>query len=490
MRIHLINPPETPTFLSDRDKAGGLGVMFPLNSRYRYQALTPPLDFLYAGAVAEALGMQVKLWDASAEGLDKQALLQRLAKANPDRIGIRLSLPSLGDDLALAAAIKEAQPRTELFGFGNVIRTTHERWLADSALDVAFFGEGEVVLRDYLQDKKSPALWRTGEKPPNDWQLLADLDELPFPAWHLLDLTRYGPEMTFYVLTTRGCPKACSMCPYYVNQGGPWRKRSVANVIDELRVLRRLGAKRLQARDPNIGLVKKRLRELAEDMAANQLVFDWVIETDLESLDPETLQVLAKSGLKRLMTGIESADPQILREIHQHPDALKLTIANIKRCEELGIDLTGFMVVGSNSESYESVHATVRMAQGLPMNYSVSLMTPYHGTVYRQEAEEQGFLLKTRSWKQYSGTDCLIRTKYLSETEVKLAYRWAQGELEKTLRSRALAKAHGLGKVWECLRFAKHAAWHAPTHIRFSLARQARAAADSESGRPRTGASS
>lgn len=476
MRIHLINPPEIPGFLSDRDKAGGLGVMFPVNSRHRYRALTPPLDWLYAASVAERHGWDVTLLDAPAEGLDLAGVVRRLRSDAPERIGVRLSLPSLSEDLMLVAALKAALPHSEVFGFGNVIRTTHTAWLADSKLDAAFFGEGEVVLGDYLRDQASPAIWRPGSAAPHDWRLLTELDELPFPAWHLLDRARYGPEMTYYLLTTRGCPKACSMCPYYIHQGGPWRQRSVENVVAELQMLDHLGAKRLQVRDPNIGLVKKRLRHLAEAMAAHGLRFDWVIETDLESLDAETLEVLAKAGLSRLMTGIESSDPRILREIRQHPDALKLTLANMQRCRELGIALTGFMVVGSSSESFDSVHATVRMAQGLPMNYSVSLMTPYHGTLYRQEAEAQGFLTKDDAWRQYSGTACLIRTRHLSQSELQLAYRWAQGELEKTLRARAIDETAGLAKAWAWARFAKHAAWHAPTHVRFKLARQARAA--------------
>lgn len=488
MRVAMINPPEVSGYLSDRDKAGGLGVMFPINSRYRYRALTPPLDWLYSAAVAEAAGHAVTLLDAPAEGLSIPEVVSRLLAAPPDRIGIRLSLPSLAEDLELATALKRELPGREVFGFGNLIRTTHARWLADSVLDAAFFGEAEGVIGDYLAERDSSFVWRPACEAPSDWQLIKELDALPFPAWHMLDLARYGgaERMTFYVLTTRGCPKACSMCPYYVHQGGPWRQRSVENVLAELRVIQQMGARRLQARDPNIGLVKKRLRSLAEGMASQGLQFDWVIETDLESLDPETLQVLADSGLKRLMTGIESADPVILREIRQHPDALKLTLANMARCEELGIDLTGFMVVGSTSETFDSVHATVRMAQQLPMNYSVSLMTPYHGTVYRQEAETEGLVIDRGNWKQYSGTDCLIRTRSLTSKDLRLAYRWAQGELEKTLRSRAIGKARGPLKLWAWARYLKHAAWHAPTHWRFSLARQAR----SVPARPEAGAAS
>ncbi|HEY9899317.1 MAG TPA: radical SAM protein [Pantanalinema sp.] len=481
MRVHLINPPELAGYISDRDKAGGLGTMFPINRRYRYRAFTPPLDLMYAAAVAEREGHEVRLTDACAERLKRTDLLLSLEKEAPDAVGVRLSLPTLKEDLSIARMLKAVLPRAKVFAFGNVIQTTHARWLDDCGLDGVLFGEPEALVADFLAGRHNAQVW-TPRVPfaPGGWLLqdTAALDALPHPAWHLLDMRRYSPDgtpsgATYYVLTSRGCPKACSMCPYYVHQGGPWRARSLESVTAELDHLKALGARFLQARDPNIGLVKKRLRAIAEAMTQGGYGFKWVIETDLESLDPETLEVLAKGGLKRLMTGIESADPTILREIHQHPDALKLTLKNITRCKELGIELTGFMVVGSTSESFESVVATVRMAQHLPMNYSVSLMTPYLGTVYRTEAEELGHVADSGNYHELGGTACVVRTRYLDRPKVKLAYRWAQGELEWTLRRRALDEARGLGKVLPALRLAKHVVWHAPTSWHFGLEREA-----------------
>lgn len=481
MRVHLINPPEIPGYISDRDKAGGLGTMFPINWRYQYRAFTPPMDLMYAAAVAEKSGAAVAVTDACAERLKRTALLLRLETTRPDVVGIRLSLPSLEEDLTLASMVKIVLPEARVFVFGNVIQTTHAEWLGSSGLDGAFFGEPEALIADFLSETHNMYVW-TPKVPfaPSGW-LLQDveaLNELPFPAWHLVDMKHYSPDgtqksATYYILTSRGCPKACSMCPYYVHQGGPWRARSLESVTAELDYLKALGVSFLQARDPNIGLVKKRLRAIAETMVSRQYGFKWVIETDLESLDPETISILAKGGLTRLMTGIESADPTILREIHQHPDALKLTLRNIERCRELGIELTGFMVVGSTSESFESVIATVRMAQSLPMNYSVSLMTPYLGTVYRKEAEEMGHVQDSGSFHDLGGTACVVRTRFLEKPEVRLAYKWAQGELEWTQRMRALAKAKGIHKAFQVVRVAKHVAWHAPTSWFFGLAREA-----------------
>ncbi|MNY27300.1 hypothetical protein D3C86_1611980 [compost metagenome] len=131
------------------------------------------------------------------------------------------------------------------------------------------------------------------------------------------------------------------------------------------------------------------------------------------------------------------------------------------------------MVVGSTSESFESVVATVRMAQALPMNYSVSLMTPYLGTVYRKEAEDLGHVAETDNYHDLGGTACVVRTRFLDRAKVKLAYRWAQGELEWTRRHRAFKEASPLAKPLAALRLAKHAVWHAPTNWHFGLEREA-----------------
>lgn len=478
MRLQLLNPPEVRGFISDRDKAGGLGTMFPINHRYRYRAFTPPLDLLYTASVAETMGATVSVTDACAERLSATSLLLRLESDPPDVIGLRLSLPSLSEDLKLARALKKILPRTRLFAFGNVIQTTHPQWLETAPFDGVLFGEPEALVLDFLREKPHAQIWTPQRNAPSNWLLQENLDDLPLPAWHLLDMGRYSPDgtpsgATYYHLTSRGCPKACSMCPYYVHQGGPWRSRSLASVMQELELLKARGVKTLQARDPNIGLVKKRLRAIAEAMIERNMAFEWIIETDLESLDPETIGILARAGLKRLMTGIESADPVILREIHQHPDALKLTLRNVSLCRELGIELTGFMVVGSTSESLSTVHASVKMVQALQMRYSVSLMTPYLGTVYRQEAESLGHVSKTNDYHDLGGTACVVRTHSLDIPMLKLAYRWAQGELELVTRQRDYAQVKGPAKLAKALRLAKHAAWHLPTRLRFRWAHEA-----------------
>jgi hypothetical protein len=89
------------------------------------------------------------------------------------------------------------------------------------------------------------------------------------------------------------------------------------------------------------------------------------------------------------------------------------------------------------------VRNTVATARILPIDYSVSLMTPYFGTVMRDEFIEKGFYKDNATFKQYNGYTGIIRTEGLSFEEVTLAHAWASAELELVTRERQLAKAKG-----------------------------------------------
>lgn len=477
MDLLLVNPPEIAGHISDRDKAGGLATMFPVNRRYRYRAFNPPMDLLYTAGMAQREGATVAIADLLAERIGVDGLIDRWKEAPPRHVGVRLSLPSLAEDLACAEALKAALPQSKVFLFGNVIQTTAHLWKAASHADAIFYGEPEGLVVDHLAGTDQPHV-RPPSEPEAPWRLVPELDGLAYPAWHLLDLPRYSPtgrveDMTFYLLTSRGCPKACSMCPYYVHQGAGWRWRSVQDVAGELDYLQKLGAIHLQTRDPNIGLNQKRMRELAKLLAALPRKFDLRMETDLETLDPETLRLLAIGGVKTLMTGLESADPAILTEINQKPEALERALANVDRCAKLGIQVVGFMVVGASNDSFQSVKATIRMAQALPIRYSVSLMTPYLGTEFTEQAIRQGHFTPNQDFHRYGGTACVLRTKHMRHDEVAFAYEWAKGELELTQRARDMHGApHFSTRAYHALRYLKHLAWHAPRALRFAAMTQ------------------
>ena len=483
MNVILIVPPDRPGMQGDRDKAGGLGTAFAVSRRRTPPPVTPPLDVLYTAAVVEKAGYPTQVWDAPAERLTLRLILDRLHQlgdAPPGAIGLRLSLPTLDDDLELATAIRTHLPDCSLFLFGNVIQTTLDTWQDRNPADAILFGEPEGLVLEFLEGRPHPSvLQERCQVATARWSLLTtpELEALPFPAWHLVTMSRYSPtgrteEAVFYIQTSRGCPRACSMCPYYVHQGGAWRARSVENVLAEFAHLHGLGARRVQARDPNIGLVKKRLKAIAAGIQDVAPGLKWTLETDLESLDEATLDALAASGLDRIMTGIESVDPVILREIHQHPDALDLTVRNIKRCQERGIALTGFLVIGSHSETFDSVKRTIERVKGWDMDVSLSVMTPYPGTVYREEAVAQGHVDAKAPPSSYSGTTCLVRSRALDQKSLGIAHAWAGAQLSLAHQNRRMRRARGWDQGIEHLRRARRWGQARYWDARLALARR------------------
>ncbi len=455
MRVALVNPPEVPGHLSDRDKAGGLGTMFPV--RGRPGPVVPPLDLLYSAAACQEAGAEVRLLDAPALRAGDDAVIRQLAFISPDWVGVRLSLPSLDQDLDLARRLSRLGHRVAVFG--NAIQTTHARWLADTHA-AALFGEPEGLWPALLAGAASPHIRSPGAAAPPGWALIGDLDRLRMPAWPLLQLPQYAPsgrveDVVFYLLTSRGCPRACDMCPYYVHQGATWRQRSLGSVMAEVQALHALGARRIQMRDPNFGLDRRRLRAIARGLADLALPIAFAIETDLELLDDDALALLKAAGVRTVMTGLESADPACLADISQTPSAFRKNLINIERCARIGLDVVGFLVVGADSESHASVRTTVDVARKLPIRYSVSLMTPYPGTVFTRRAVAAGVVADTQDYARMGGTRSLVATRFMTRQEVGRAHRWADRSLALELARREYEAAAGSARRAAALRVAR-----------------------------------
>lgn len=472
MKLCLINPPELQGYVSDRDKAGGIGVARPVENGWRanYLPPTPPLDLLYAASIAERDNVPLAFIDAIGKRWDASRVLREARAAAPTHLGVRVTLPSLDEDLALANRLARLLPDTKVFLFGHASQTTWRGWLDRFTGDAVFFGEVEAILPKYLAGQAEDLVLRPGRGPAEDhpgggpsWAYLEDseMERLPYPAWHRVDIPAYSPtgrveDFVFYILTSRGCPKGCTMCPYYVHQGKAWRHRTPDDVVAELAHLKQIGARYVQTRDPNISWRKPHLMAIAERLKGEQQL-RITTETDLEALNEDDLVVLKKAGFVRIMTGVESVDEAILKEIHQNGNALRRSLENMTRCEALGIEVTGFFIVGSLTETWQSVRDTVATAKALPCRYSVSLMTPYFGTKMRDAFVEAGYHRES-PYRAYNGYTSMVRTRGLTHEEVTLAHAWAAAELELVTRERELAAANGGRRLIQELRVARQRA--------------------------------
>jgi anaerobic magnesium-protoporphyrin IX monomethyl ester cyclase len=192
------------------------------------------------------------------------------------------------------------------------------------AVDYIVAGEPEETLVELVQTiadsgnvKPAPGLAaRIGGKPmlPGFRKPITPLDKLPFPA-----RPQIKQEETASILASRGCYNGCSFCliPTLDGNKAIWRRRSTANVFEEMRQLKEMEKTDFYFVDPNfIGpgqTGQDQARDLAE--AISELKISFGMETRARDIHLPLLQVLHDAGLSSLLIGIESGNSRVLQRL-------------------------------------------------------------------------------------------------------------------------------------------------------------------------------
>ena len=158
---------------------------------------------------------------------------------------------------------------------------------------------------------------------PRPW--IKDLDSLPFPARHLLDLSLYHPgpphyrELPHFNMTaSRGCPFTCTFCSSNDIWGRTYRIRSPQNVIDEIKYLKEnYGAKDIGFWDDIFGLSREWLGEFCGKMIEQNVNVNWSCEFRVDTGTPELFKKMKQAGCWCIFFGVESLDQEILDAIEK-----------------------------------------------------------------------------------------------------------------------------------------------------------------------------
>ena len=152
-----------------------------------------------------------------------------------------------------------------------------------------------------------------------------NLDNIPLPDWSLIDPNKYpnSPHGTFTknlpaapILLTRGCPFDCDFCGGFSIMGKKIRRRSIANIMEEVELLRgEYGVKELHIEDDNFSLKKDFVIDFCSALLKRGLNISWSCPNGirLDSLDKEMLYLMEKSGCYSFGVGIESGDDAVLK---------------------------------------------------------------------------------------------------------------------------------------------------------------------------------
>ena len=253
--------------------------------------LWPPLGLLYIASSLKARGhTDVQVLDAFCRNLSGDQLADRVVREHPDVFGINCSTHTFLDAIDALRRVHEASPGTTL-----VMGGYHSTFAAEQILreypfvDYVIKGEAERAFPDLLDRLEA-------REPPSDVEgityredgrlvsrplaLIQDLDALPPPDRSLLGDVEYGYfhqniRLTFGRFTTivssRGCPFACTYCSCAAFSQRRWRARSATSVVDELETLYDQGYENVVFVDDNFTLKKSRVAEICEQIHARKI---------------------------------------------------------------------------------------------------------------------------------------------------------------------------------------------------------------------------
>ncbi|MEI6807380.1 MAG: cobalamin-dependent protein [bacterium] len=337
---------------------------------------SPPLGLLYIAGTLLKNGFEVQVVDGCIDG--KEAVKTAIERLRPSFIGITCLTPGRVQAMEIARMAKSIIPHTTVV-MGGVHPTIMYKQLLETcqALDFAVLGEGEQTFLEIVQGKAPgtiPGLaFRDGKTvvTTEHRRYIDNLDDLPLPAWHLVDLRRYPPidrgifrgidlkkVPRISVIFSRGCKGHCDFCStWWIWKG--WRHRSPKAMADEIEMLYRdYGVRHLCFADDSMTVDKQATITLCDEIIARNLNIVFHVTTRTDCVDKAVLQRLKQAGCYKIAFGIETGSSLLLEKMGKEND-IKTSESAIALAKEAGILVTALIIVGNVGETPESIQDTV-----------------------------------------------------------------------------------------------------------------------------------
>jgi len=297
--------------------------------------------------------------------------------------------------------------------------------------DAVCVGEGEMLWPEILADFRAGGaaalkpFYR--ETAPGTY----DLASSPMPRFELL-LGR--PYNRITVQTVRGCPLDCEFCGASKLYGPKYRRKPLDKVVAELTRIKELWGDNafFELADDNSFGHPKWTREFLE--AIQDLDLRWFTETDISIADDdELLQLLARSGCRQILIGLESINPNSLDGIDKANWKLKRQrhyMDAIKKIQSHGVTVNGCFIVGNDADDlgvFESLRDFIEESELLEAQ--VTILTPFPGTRLLQRLRNEGRLLYDRFWDRCTLFDLVFEPKQMTPEELEEGHLWLMREI-------------------------------------------------------------
>jgi len=390
-------------------------VLFNPSPRQGFQAhrrVELPLNLLHPATPLVHAGFQVKIVDQFADP-DWERKFEEALREKPVCFGVScMTGPQIIRALAACKAVKERYPDVPTVWGGIHPTILPEQTLKHPLVDIVVIGEGEATLLELvkalanvnsLQGIAGIGYRENGSIRLNEARPFVDMNAQPPLAYDLVDINLYrrkifkSDHVSF--CSSRGCPFRCGFCYDNVVHKRKWRAMQPERVVEELkRLMRDYGIHGFNFTDDNLFTNLDHAHRLMALIARADMkirIGKLHIRIDsIRKMDNEFLDLLARVGVERLTTGVESGKQRVLDLIEKN--------LNVEHVLEVSRRLVGrpflpvyLFMMGLPTETPDELAQSIRLAEQLldenpKAAKSFNVYTPYPGTSLYQLAVKMG----------------------------------------------------------------------------------------------------
>jgi len=390
-----------------------------------YIATQIPISLCLLAAVLESLNADVKIIDFYVDEYSVPDLKAQLESFKPDIVGVGSLTASINFVEEIARTVKLFDPAVlTVLGGAHVSALPEQTIIENPSFDIAVVGEGEETLKEIYLARKNGAVLdsirgicyrNNGDVVLNPRRvLIQNLDDVPFAARHLLDMSKYRKahvsrgfsRKTLNIMeisTSRGCPNKCIFCAGHVNYGFSLRFRSFENIRTEILQLKQTyHVNHITFNDDTFTLNKKLVKRIAPFLKEEQIT--WDCNARVNTVNLELLQLMQQCGCKKISFGVESGSPRMLK-LMKKGIALDQVRDAFRNARTAGFKyVEGTFMLGSHpDETLEDIEMTRKlMFEIMPDFISLSIISPFPGTETYDLMIANGQLAEHPDWKMFT----------------------------------------------------------------------------------------
>jgi len=229
---------------------------------------------------------------------------------------------------------------------------------------------------------------------------IRDLDSLPFPAYDLLPMGRYPLHR---IVSSRGCPYACSWCNSSSLWGQSFRQRSPEMVIEEIKhLLQHYGKKIFVFGDNSLNINLSWLTTLCDLLVQENIRILWSASVRADLMTREVAQKMRKAGCYNVAIGIESANNEILKNMGKATTREKI-LEGVGYLKEAGIEVLSQYVIGSPGDTLDTIRESIAFAKNSGCDYiNFYTVLPFRGTEQWKYIEKHGKFLVNHTHEMHT----------------------------------------------------------------------------------------